>query len=220
MLVTLTYTGELIGKQKDAQKGRPDKTASHVHSIRRAFHTQLKEHWSSDPFLDKREYFPEVYGLEHSVPDSIARAAPDLNERQPLRRFIPDLHRVGSYRFLPLVRSQWKLQCELDILFLRKNPPGSLIQAGDIDNRIKTLLDALRMAQGDQELEGNVEPRQSEDPFYCLLEDDQLISRLNIETERLLEIEKEGKNKDRWVKLVIRAKVKPTEITTFNLAFA
>ncbi|WP_428513185.1 hypothetical protein [Roseovarius sp.] len=220
MRITLTYTGELIGKQKDALQGRPNKTADHVHDIRKRFHAQLKEHWCNNPFLSNHESFPQDYGLEHSAPDGIARISPNLEERQPLRNFIPDLHKIGNYRFLPLVRSEWKLQCELDILFLRKNPPGSLIQAGDIDNRIKTLLDALRMAQNSQELGQNSVPEKDENPFYCLLEDDQLVSRLNIETDRLLEIDEEGSAKDRWVKLVVRAQIKPIATTTFNLSFA
>lgn len=220
MRITLTYTGELIGKQKDPLPDRPDKTAKHVHEIRKKFHAQLKEHWGTNPFLNSYESFPKSTYLEHSAPDGVPRIATNPEERKLLREFIPDSHKIGNYRFLPLVRSEWKLHCELDILFLRKNPPGSLIQAGDIDNRIKTLLDALRMAQTPQELGQDLNPEVDANPFYCLLEDDQLVSRLNVETDRLLEIEEEGLSKDRWVKLVVRAQIKPIETTTFNLSFA
>lgn len=76
------------------------------------------------------------------------------------------------------------------------------------------------MARSEQELRGNENPKSDEDPFYCLLEDDQLVSRLNVDTDRLLEINNDGKNKDRWVKLVIQAKIRPIETTQFNLSFA
>jgi len=218
--IILTYTGELIGKQKDPLEGRPDKTAGHVHEIRRVFHQQLREHWRTNSFLSQHKSFPSDYGIEHSTPDGISRYASDQHERKLLSDFIPDLHKLNGYRFLPLVRENWRLQCELDILFLRKNPPGSIVQAGDIDNRIKTLLDALRMARSEQELRGNENPTSDEDPFYCLLEDDQLVSRLNVDTDRLLEVNNNGENKDRWVKLVIQAKIRPIETTQFNLSFA
>ncbi|MCA1626043.1 MAG: hypothetical protein LC768_07980 [Acidobacteria bacterium] len=51
-----------------------------------------------------------------------------------------------GYRFVPLVSRDNFMICGLDILFLRRENPGDLIlRGGDIDNRIKTLLDALRM---------------------------------------------------------------------------
>ena len=75
------------------------------------------------------------------------------------------------------------LSCDLDILFLRQDDPGSLItQGGDLDGRIKTLLDALRMPSAQEQ---NVSGPASANTF-CLLESDTLISSMNVETERLL----------------------------------
>ena len=70
---------------------------------------------------------------------------------------------------------------ELDITMLRPEPPGKVIQSGDIDNRIKTLLDGLRMPKVEQELPNG------EIPFFCLLKDDNLITRISVNTDRLLE---------------------------------
>src|SRR6266849_6098917 len=57
---------------------------------------------------------------------------------------------IGGKQFVPLVRQSLALACSLDILFLRREEPGSLIlQGGDIDNRIKTLFDALKMPTAD-----------------------------------------------------------------------
>lgn len=221
MLITLTYTGNLFATQKDPKQERPNKKAPHVHSIRKTFHAQLKRHWDNDPFLSTYEDTPEDFDL--GIVERFQKALNDPSAKKTrekrLSEFIPDRHRVKEYRFLPLVRTEWGLQCELDIVFLRKNPPGSLLQAGDIDNRIKTLLDALRMAQNEQELKDNELPDDSEDPFYCLLEDDQLVSRLNIETDRLLEIEEQGQNDPSWAKLLIRASVRPIRTDIFNVAF-
>ena len=76
--------------------------------------------------------------------------------------------------------------CALNILFLRRDQPGNLVtHGGDIDNRMKVLLDALRMPQECQEVVGD-SPTSDEDPFLCLLRDDSLITKLTIETDHLL----------------------------------
>jgi hypothetical protein len=96
--------------------------------------------------------------------------------------------------------------CSLDILFLRRHDAGSLIaNGGDIDNRIKVLFDGLRMPGNDAELGGLlIEP--DEDPFFCLLEDDALITRVSVETDRLLlPLEANGDEDD--VFLVIHATI-------------
>ena len=54
---------------------------------------------------------------------------------------------VGGRIFQPLVRESFALKCGLDILFLRQESPGKVYQGGDLDNRIKTLLDALSVPQ-------------------------------------------------------------------------
>src|SRR6266480_3708288 len=52
---------------------------------------------------------------------------------------------VGTVTYLPLVRKSAHLIAELDILLLRNEVPGRIIiGGGDIDNRLKTLFDALR----------------------------------------------------------------------------
>jgi hypothetical protein len=54
--------------------------------------------------------------------------------------------------------------------------------AGDLDNRIKTLLDALRIPANLQEIQGHMPPKITE--YCCLLENDILVSALRIETVR------------------------------------
>jgi hypothetical protein len=67
----------------------------------------------------------------------------------------------------------------------RPQAPGQLIgDGGDIDNRVKTLLDALSVPPPAQtDLFSNTGPTQ---PIYCLLQDDGLVTKLSVETDRLL----------------------------------
>lgn len=98
------------------------------------------------------------------------------------------IRKAGPFRFACLVAESVKLVAELDILMLRPEPPGSIVtQGGDIDNRIKTLLDGLKAPLEPNALPQGVAPGSDQDPFFCLLEDDHLITRLSVQTDRLLE---------------------------------
>jgi hypothetical protein len=82
------------------------------------------------------------------------------------------------------VTSKRQLHCHLGILFLRPGLPGKLVSQGrDIDNRIKTLFDALRVP-GPGELAEPDPPWQG--VTCCLLEDDSLISGFGVEADQLL----------------------------------
>ena len=88
-------------------------------------------------------------------------------------------------RFLPLIDNSSGVGCSLEILFLRRDQPGALIRSGgDIDNRIKVLFDSLRMPSHDGEVVGQAVD--DDNPFYCLLEDDRLISEVKATTDNLL----------------------------------
>lgn len=117
---------------------------------------------------------------------------------------------VSGTDFFPLVRNSLDLNCELDILFLRQQDPGGLVsQGGDIDNRIKTLLDALRMPSPTEQ---HRFPNEG-DPVYCLMESDTLVSRLNVDTDRLLFPESEKANE---VHLVIEVTVNVLSVGPHN----
>jgi hypothetical protein len=94
----------------------------------------------------------------------------------------------NNYQFVPLVtRDLVVSSCGIDILFLRPEAPGNVVTKSDIDNRLKTLFDAMRMPEGKAELGGYDVPAPEETPFYCLLEDDALITKVSVETDFLLE---------------------------------
>ena len=88
--------------------------------------------------------------------------------------------------FVPLISKDGGFTGALDILFLRRDNPGDIVDNfGDIDNRIKVLFDALRMPVDVKELGGYTIDK-DEDPFFCLLEDDRLITSLTVTTDRLI----------------------------------
>jgi hypothetical protein len=93
-----------------------------------------------------------------------------------------------SYTFVPLVTEEMNALAELDITLLRPEAPGGLItQGGDMDNRLKTLFDSLTMPRHPNALPLVSVPGQEEMPFFCLLEDDNLVVDLALRTQQLLE---------------------------------
>jgi hypothetical protein len=136
------------------------------HAIRGHIHRQLKTLWQR----------PQLSALPHVLEDS------------PPSGNISLISHVGPFRFAPLVSSKIFLVAELSITFLRPQPPGALIKhGGDIDNRMKTLLDALRKPHHESELPPSAVPAADEDPYFCLFEDDMLVTGLAIRTDQLLE---------------------------------
>jgi hypothetical protein len=92
----------------------------------------------------------------------------------------------GSYLCVPLVCEALELVAALDVTMLRPGVPGQLqVGAGDLDNCLKTLLDSLQVPKQNQ-LAENDSPTPDEKPLYCLVEDDKLITKLSVDTDRLL----------------------------------
>ena len=121
---------------------------------------------------------------------------------------------------MPLVREDWSLLCSVSILFLRRDPPGSVIHAGDIDNRLKTVIDALRRPRNAMELVGHENPGEGEDPFFVLMEDDKQVSHLEVETDTLLDPPSDDDADKRRARLVITVELRPYYATMFNLSFS
>jgi hypothetical protein len=176
-------SGGAVGRAKDKQL------------LRKKFHKQLRELWRSHPDLVKQSesYFLAV-DTSHNL---LVDPGPAVRQINPVLKDYPgaktwlnhkaDSHvRCNGNRFVPLISSSGGFTCALDILFLRRDDPGNLIDnRGDIDNRIKVLFDGLRMPRDVKELGGYViDPE--EDPFFCLLEDDRLITKVSVTTDRLV----------------------------------
>jgi|SRR5215471_17213083 len=90
--------------------------------------------------------------------------------------------------------------------------PGSVISAEDLDNRIKTLVDTLRRPRNVAELRGSESLGDCEDPFYCLLEDDNLVTQLKVGTD-LDPPEGAAEQDRRRVQIVVTVELKPYDMT-------
>jgi len=153
------------------------------------FHRQLEVLWQQDPLIDISKYIDPNY-----VPNDCY-----LGETR------------GSTVFYPVVSGRIWTIAELDILMLRPGNPGSIWEGGgDIDNRLKTLFDSLKVPDSNvahlHDGQGHV---------FCLLQDDKLITRVSVETDRLLDPDPEKRNE---VLLVVQVHVLASSGRNCNIA--
>jgi hypothetical protein len=223
MLFRLTYTGPVRSTQRDAIGTQRDPGAGHKHEIRRVFHAQLKQLWATNKFLSTHTVdLSDSHSSTRPIADNASRWAGELPQTKvPFSEALANGYKEHGYRFVPLVCESFSLLCSLRILFLRRDMPGSVVTAGDIDNRLKTVIDALRRPRNLQELAGNENPQNGEDPFFVLLEDDKGVTHLEVETDTLLDPPVSDKDADvALARLVITVELKPYNLTYFNLSFA
>lgn len=136
------------------------------HLIRCSFHPQLKRLWEQLPLKNYTQFIsiPPTYGPKNVIEEH------------------------HGFYFAPLISENLNFITHLNVLLLRTEEPGSLMaQSGDLDNRIKTLLDALKIPREASALPSDAKPDKDQKPFFCLLQDDSLITKLSIEADRLLE---------------------------------
>ena len=103
-----------------------------------------------------------------------------------LYRMKGEQRKISGFSFQPAISLLSGASCELNIKLLTRDPSGRIIQGGDLDNRLKTLFDALRVPQHEHEIPPDEKPTDNEHPFYGLLEDDSLITLCCIRSEKLL----------------------------------
>jgi hypothetical protein len=124
---------------------------------------------------------------------------------------------MTPFTFVPLVAAEMNVIAELSIVLLRPEPPGGLLtQGGDIDNRLKTLFDALSMPQQTNSLSPTAAPESGETPFFCLLENDNLVTSVAVRTEQLLEPDIDHA----LVDVTVHVRTRVTRPTLGNMAFA
>jgi hypothetical protein len=86
-------------------------------------------------------------------------------------------------------------------------------QGGDIDGRIKTIVDALTMPRHAEQV---LEKTSKSEPIYCLMEDDSLVSGFQVESERLLG---DHINSTDYAKLLIEVDVRVRQAAVYNQSF-
>jgi hypothetical protein len=165
-----------------------------IHEIRRKLDPQLRELWHHQPLSEDASKFLRPF-------DPNDATTIGLQEKR------------GETIFAPIVSKRIDLCCDLEITFLRKQAPGQLIgDGGDIDNRVKTLLDALSVPPMAQQRE--FRPATSSDPIYCLLQDDSLVTKLSVETDRLLR----ATDGEHDLVAIIQVKVSATRLSFANMS--
>jgi hypothetical protein len=163
------------------------------HRIRRELHPQLRMLWQQHPAL--RHLFEHVPKVGKSRIEQLG-----------------DDYAKCGFRFIPLVKKK-EFACSLDILLLFRQEPFRAFNRGDLDNRVKTLIDGLRMPDQCSEVEDQ-SPSEDENPFFVLMDDDSSIFEFQVTTDRLflpVEQKDEQKEPERNVLAIIRVRV-----TTFG----
>lgn len=194
----LTYEGKLLSHRETGDSEKREARALHKHEIRRRFRLQLKCLWENNHTLK-----------------SLAESRID-GTGQPTRylEWAAQNYERHGFRWVPLVTQRMSLICKIDVLMLRCGLPGDAL--GDIDNRLKTIFDALKMPDDHPNALGGAVPQIGEDPFFVLLEDDRLITHVSVETDTLLE---PVKNDASDARLVLTVRVLPYRSGIGNLDF-
>jgi len=99
----------------------------------------------------------------------LTKQIPKLAERFPF----------NEKHYVPMIQKEVGLSCALDILLLRGDLGGPIV-SGDLDGRIKTLIDALRLPVLGESVSHGGAPL-----VYCLLEDDKLVSEIKVTADHL-----------------------------------
>lgn len=197
MQLRLTYQGLLLGANGKTTR------AAHKHDIRVALHRQLRRHWEIHPYLSKVALQDADNPCLHHM----------------ILPFMEKKYSRFGWRFVPLVTEFFKVRCSIQILLLRPDLPGSIIRSGDVDNRLKTLFDALRLPQSVAELGGADVPATDDQPMYCLVEDDRLIDHVSVETDVLLEPVSTINPSENDVRVILTVNLRPYVMTTSNVVF-
>jgi hypothetical protein len=206
----LLYSGELHSDGNRDQK----------HAIRKVFHSQLGRLWHTNQNLRQLAvmegmscYARETAGIENP---------PQLSDDDAVEKGLADIGRNwnrNGFNFVPLVTKQHCLRCRLDILFLRMEERNYVLQGGDIDGRLKTLFDAIRPTKSRDELPTGAAPERGETPFFCLLEDDSLISEVRVVADQLLRLPEARAANQHDVYLEIKVSLNPTGRSKVGWAF-
>ncbi|MEP7308024.1 MAG: hypothetical protein ABJA98_21175 [Acidobacteriota bacterium] len=168
MKITFAYNAPvqfrllLEGHVSSRQRG----SSTERHKLRQFLHPQLKKLCHEHPSLKSWSVVPPG-----GVGSKIERIA---NE-----------HKFGAYRFVPVIRKKAAENIvSLDFLILRPTAGRGVFDGrGDLDGRIKSIIDVLRKPSQPDEVKSS--PAEGEDPFFVVLEDDSQIYEFSVSTDTL-----------------------------------
>lgn len=152
MKITLTHLGEVPGNKRPPEK---------IDAIRQDFHAQLAKLWGHHQLAVLKEWLDSGF----------AAGAPDYRRK------------LGGRTYLPIASDRIGARVRLSILLLSGvHPRNPAYHAGDIDNRFKSLIDALSVP-----CQASLIPRKApQRDTICLMSDDSLIDELKVRTAPFL----------------------------------
>lgn len=213
MRLNLRYRGELAACTQSNPRTKEK------HAIRTQFGRQLKTHWDGHAHL--RTIKPEscqVATKTGTKTFSVPRPLKGSGGEEFFWRYP-----MGGLNFVPVANHVHEFQCDLSMKMFRAAAPGAFIfSGGDIDNRLKTLFDALRMphdvSQFPKEEPENLDS-DSWPVLLCLLQDDDMITKISIESVKLLTETPTGYRKENYVELDIEVNLRPITPMYGTLAY-
>jgi hypothetical protein len=155
----MEFTLVYKGKVNDGKVDKK-KRIEVIHEIRLNFHQQLKALIKLPPLNDHQNWFNKL-----SYPKELHKS-------------------VDGKDFISLVSSDLKMYVDLriDLFSAYKNRSFK-----DIDNKLKIICDALQVPREKKNIPLQwVQNSKTERPLICLLSDDKLIYKLNVDTDYIL----------------------------------
>jgi hypothetical protein len=195
----LLYSGDLKAHNELRPKG------PHKHEIRSKLSPQLQRLWETKTGLRRYASIKGAHakGLRGETYPEGSLYCED--NRLDGIQFLADLNKKLTTRFIPLVVPEFCLRCRIDVLLLRpEDTPQHILQSGDLDNRVKTLFDALRIPQDGQLIDDG-------GTHFVLLKDDSLITEVGIVGDNLLMLPGQPKVGDSDAFAVIDVQLETTE---------
>ncbi|AZO45394.1 hypothetical protein EJ076_31985 [Mesorhizobium sp. M7D.F.Ca.US.005.01.1.1] len=180
MDIYLTYRGQIPSKKSSLDA---------IWAMRRSFHGQLVKLWGKEPFAILKKWEDSNFAAE----------APNF------------LRKVGDQLFVPFYSEAIGVGVKLEINLLTGFPQQqAVISSGDLDNRVKRIIDALRAPTQKGELIASLEP---DTRWYCVMDDDSSVKEVTASLAPYLD------SNDPSVSFVfVRIRTSPSAVTFANLA--
>jgi len=151
MEIILTYKGHIPAKTSNKKA---------IWNMRKSFHNQLIKIWDKQPFQILSEWYKS---------EQHASSFENFHEK-----FIK---KHDGVTFIPIYGRTIGIGVSLDITLLTgMEEKNKVLKAGDLDNRIKRIIDGLRVPIQKGELCNDLA---NNSEWHCLLEDDDAVISLN-----------------------------------------